>query len=110
MALTITPQTWGGQRLRHFLAQWELNGTTLTHNGSDPVAALCPAKEQFIEMTRTDYLGRRQATFTIERTDYLALKLESKDVVESCGSKFMIESVLDDDSEPTVDVKCNLLQ
>lgn len=110
MAITVYPQTWAGQRLRAFTAQYAINGTTWTHDGSDPLPALCPSKELFKEMQRVDYIGRRTATFTILRTDYERLNLTSKKIIESNGFKLMIESVMDDDSEPTVDLRTNLLQ
>jgi hypothetical protein len=114
MAITVNAQTWEGQRLAAFNAQYAINGTTLTHNGSPPIPALCPSKEVFKEMQRIDYTGRRTATFTIRRSDFESLfktpVLACKKVIETNGVKMMIESTLDDDAEPTVDLKCNLLQ
>ena len=97
-------------RLNAFNSQWRINGTTIEYDGESDIPALCPSKEIFKEMARTDFLGRRTANFTIRRSDYERLNLESKKIIESGGVKFMIEAVLDDDAEPCVDLKSNLLQ
>ena len=107
--LTIAGTTWYAQRLRAFERQLEINGTTLSYKGAT-IRCLAPSKEQRKEIQRTDYVGQRQATFTIARTDYERYKLDSKSTFTSVGSKFMIESILDDDADPHVDLVCNLLQ
>ncbi len=109
MSLTFTTPTWESTRLRAHNAQLAINGTTLVFNGKT-ITALCPQKEQLRQMMQADFLGRRDARFTIKRTDYVELGITEQSTVESCETKFQVTSILDDDSEPTVDLNCRLLQ
>ncbi len=109
MSLTIYPNTYAGIRLRAFNSQVAINGTQLSFDGAT-IDALCPQKEQLREMQQANFLGRRDAQFMIRRTDYVTLGINDKSTVESVGAKFQVTSILDDDAEPTVDVRARLLQ
>jgi len=108
-SLASTDTRWLTQRLRAFRAQVRLNGTTLNYNGAE-IDCLCPQKEQFREMREVDYIGMRDATFTIDRTDYRRLNIGDRDVISSVNSQFEIVSILDDDADATVDLKAKMLQ
>lgn len=84
-------------------------GSTLTYKGAE-VSCICPPKEYFQEMQRVDYIGQRSATFTITRDDFDSLSIAAKDIITSAGTSFMVYAIIDDDAEPTVDLRCNLLQ